>query len=65
LVIHLKNDKFLPSTLVTQFDEIFKNNKDFMKELFTTSEVGTLRRFVDTVRKTLPPAGHNEFFKYI
>jgi hypothetical protein len=51
-----KNDKFLPSTLVTQFDEIFKNNKDFMKELFTTSEVGQLRRFVDTVRKTLPPA---------
>jgi hypothetical protein len=51
-----KNDKFLPSTLVTQFDEIFKNNKDFMKELFTTSEIGTLRRFVDTVRKTLAPA---------
>jgi hypothetical protein len=51
-----KNDKFLPSTLVKEFDEIFKNNKDFMKELFTTSEVGTLRRFVDTVRKTLAPA---------
>jgi hypothetical protein len=39
-----KNDKFLPSTLVTQFDEIFKNNKDFMKELFTTSEVGHIKK---------------------
>jgi len=50
-----KNDKFLPSRLVTEFDNVFQNNKDFMKELFTPSEISTLRRFVDTVRKTTAP----------
>ena len=51
----IKNDKFLPATLVREFDEVFKNNKDFMKELFTAKEIKQLRGFVETVRKTTAP----------
>ncbi len=51
----MKNDKFLPATLVREFDEVFKNNKNFMDELFTGKEQKQLREFVGVVRKTLQP----------
>ena len=51
----IKNDKFLPATLVREFDEVFKNNKSFMDELFTGKEQKQLREYVEVVRKTLQP----------
>jgi hypothetical protein len=51
----IKNDKFLPATLVREFDEVFKNNKSFMDELFTGKEQKQLRDYIEVVRKTLQP----------
>lgn len=51
----IKNDKFLPATLVREFDEVFKNNKAFIDELFTGKEQKQLRDFIGVVRKTLQP----------
>ena len=51
----MRNGKFVPEIVVKEFDEIFKTNKEFMRELFTGNEQRQLRKFVETVRKTLQP----------
>ena len=47
--------KLVPDKLVRQFDEIFKKNPEIINELFTKAEVANLKKFVETVRKTLNP----------
>jgi hypothetical protein len=53
--INTTTKKFSPEVLVKQFNEVFKNNKAFMAELFTNQEIAELRRFVGVVKNTLAP----------
>jgi hypothetical protein len=53
--INTTTRKFSPEVLVRQFNEVFKNNKAFMAELFTNQEIAELRRFVGVVKNTLAP----------
>ncbi len=45
----------MPARVVKEFDDIFKNNKEFMNELFTSTEQKQLRKLVEVIRKTLEP----------
>ena len=49
------NNRFVPARVVKEFDDIFKNNKEFMNELFTSAEQKQLRKLVEVIRKTLEP----------
>jgi hypothetical protein len=51
----IRNNKFNPEILVREFDDVFRNNKSFMGELFTGKEQRQLRTLVTTIRKTLQP----------
>ena len=53
--INTTTRKFSPEVLVRQFNEVFKNNKAFMAELFTKQEIAQLRKFVGVVKNTLAP----------
>ena len=53
--INTTTKKFSPEVLVKQFNEVFKNNKAFMAELFTNQEIAQLRKFVGLVKNTLAP----------
>ena len=51
----IRNGKFSPTKVVSEMDSIFRNNKEIMKELFTTEEVNTLKEWMKVVRNTLEP----------
>ena len=51
----IRNGKFSPTKVVSEMDSIFRNNKEIMKELFTTEEVNTLKEWMKVVRNTLQP----------
>ena len=51
----IRNGKFSPDILVREFDDVFRNNKSFMNELFTSKEQRQLKNLVSTIRKTLQP----------
>jgi len=47
--------KFIPSKLVKELDDMFKNNKEIMSELFRPDEIKTLKTWANVVRNTLQP----------
>ena len=51
----IRNGKFNPNAMVRNFDYIFEKNPDFAKSLFDATEIKTLKKFVEEVRKTLKP----------